>query len=218
MNTPLLIAHRGDTINFPENTLEAFESAFDLGADGIECDVHLADDGRVIVVHNYSYDRKKNYPTLEEVLQRFAQKGRLEIEIKSFNPVCIEKVAELIHKYNPPDFELTSSILPLLPVIKEYFPLTKTGMIFRSNLLEPWMTPEVVFMFLNGYMQLTKSNVLHLDLDKYTPVLVSKLHAKNYILHTHLKTADANIFKHVKELGLDQCTFDDVSILRLPRE
>jgi hypothetical protein len=111
MNRPLLIAHRGDTINFPENTLEAFRSAFDLGADGIEFDVHLADDGRVIVVHNYVYDKNKNYPTLEEVLQMFALKGRLEIEIKSFNPVCIEKVAELIHKYDPPDFELTSSFI-----------------------------------------------------------------------------------------------------------
>jgi len=36
---PLLIVHRGDTVHFPENTLEAFKSAFDLGADGIECDV-----------------------------------------------------------------------------------------------------------------------------------------------------------------------------------
>lgn len=218
MNTPLLIAHRGDTVNFPENTLEAFQSAFDLGADGIECDVHLADDGRVIVVHNYGYDIKKNHPTLEEVLQRFAQKGRLEIEIKSFNPVCIEKVAELIHKYNPSDFELTSSILPLLPVIKEYLLLAKTGMIFRSNLLEPWMTPEVIFMLLDGYMKLTNSNVLHLDLDKYTPALVSQLHEKQYILHTHLKTADANIFKYVKELGLDQCSFDDIALVKVVKE
>ena len=36
---PLLIVHRCDTVHFPENTLEAFKSAFDLGADGIECDV-----------------------------------------------------------------------------------------------------------------------------------------------------------------------------------
>lgn len=218
MRKPLLIAHRGDTVNFPENTIEAFQSAFDLGADGIELDVHLRENGNLIVVHNYLYDRTKTYPALPEVLEKFSDKGRLEIEIKSFNPVCVEKVAELVKRYNPPDYELTSSILPLLPIIKNYLPFAKTGMIFRSNLLEEWMPEEVVLMFLTGYMNLTKSDILHLDLDKYTPSLISQLHKRNYSLHTHLKTGDKKIFNQVKELGIDQCTFDDINLLKLASE
>lgn len=217
MNKPLLIAHRGDSVNFPENTMEAFQSAFDLGADGIECDVHLDEDGKVIVVHNYLYDRTKTYPTLSEVLEKFSDKGRLEIEIKSFNPICIEKVDDLIRKYNPKDYELTSSILPLLPLIKHSLPSAKTGMIFRSNLLEEWMTPKIVLMFLMGYMDLTKSNVLHLDLDKYTAALISELHKHNYLLHTHLKSSDKDILNQARELGIDQCTFDDINLLKFSR-
>lgn len=107
MHKPLLIAHRGDTINFPENTIEAFQSAFDLGADGIEFDVHLSDDGDLIVVHDYLFDRTKIYPFVSEVLERFSKRGRLEIEIKSFDPICIEKAEELIKRYDPADYELT---------------------------------------------------------------------------------------------------------------
>ena len=86
---PLIIAHRGDTINFPENTIKAFESAFKKGADGVELDVHLDQNENVIVVHDYSFDINKKYPFLKDVLKQFGQKGRLEIEIKSLNPIFI---------------------------------------------------------------------------------------------------------------------------------
>ena len=41
---PLVIAHRGDIANAPENTISAFRKALDTGADGIELDVHLTKD------------------------------------------------------------------------------------------------------------------------------------------------------------------------------
>ena len=39
LDLPLVIAHRGDNTNAPENTISAFKKALDLGADGIELDV-----------------------------------------------------------------------------------------------------------------------------------------------------------------------------------
>ncbi len=48
---PLIIAHRGASRAFRENTLPAFERALELGADGIELDVHATRDG-VLVVHH----------------------------------------------------------------------------------------------------------------------------------------------------------------------
>jgi glycerophosphoryl diester phosphodiesterase len=50
-HTPLKIAHRGGTGLWPENTIEAFAKAIDLGAEGIELDVHLTRD-KVLVVHH----------------------------------------------------------------------------------------------------------------------------------------------------------------------
>ena len=48
LNTPIIIAHRGDKACAPENTLSAFKQAADKGAAGIEFDVKLTADGQVI--------------------------------------------------------------------------------------------------------------------------------------------------------------------------
>jgi glycerophosphoryl diester phosphodiesterase len=49
---PLLIAHRGAPRERPENTLPSFLRALELGAEGIELDVHGTRDGVVIVHHD----------------------------------------------------------------------------------------------------------------------------------------------------------------------
>jgi glycerophosphoryl diester phosphodiesterase len=54
---PLVIAHRGASGLAPENTLAAFELAIALGADGVEMDVQLAADGRVVVIHDTRVNR-----------------------------------------------------------------------------------------------------------------------------------------------------------------
>ncbi|HEV2179040.1 MAG TPA: glycerophosphodiester phosphodiesterase family protein [Gemmatimonadaceae bacterium] len=49
---PLLIGHRGAPRERPENTLPSFMRALELGADGIELDVHTTKDGVVVVHHD----------------------------------------------------------------------------------------------------------------------------------------------------------------------
>ena len=49
---PLSIAHRGAANLWPENTLYAFERAIAAGVDGIELDVQLSADGRLMVHHD----------------------------------------------------------------------------------------------------------------------------------------------------------------------
>jgi len=49
---PELIAHRGASRERPENTLAAFQRAAELGADGVELDVHLHPDGVLRVHHD----------------------------------------------------------------------------------------------------------------------------------------------------------------------
>ena len=54
---PLIIAHRGDSANAPENTLAAFRLALANGADGIELDVMLSADQKLVVIHDDTLDR-----------------------------------------------------------------------------------------------------------------------------------------------------------------
>ena len=49
---PLNIAHRGGADLWPENTLEAFARAIELGVDGIELDIHLSKDAKLVVHHD----------------------------------------------------------------------------------------------------------------------------------------------------------------------
>lgn len=47
------IGHRGAPLEYPENSLPAFARAIELGADGIELDVHLTSDGVAVVHHDF---------------------------------------------------------------------------------------------------------------------------------------------------------------------
>ncbi|MED0675699.1 glycerophosphodiester phosphodiesterase family protein [Aneurinibacillus thermoaerophilus] len=53
----LIYAHRGSSINYPENTLPAFAHAIKEGANGIELDVQLTKDGHVVVFHDWILQR-----------------------------------------------------------------------------------------------------------------------------------------------------------------
>jgi glycerophosphoryl diester phosphodiesterase len=112
----LNIAHRGASAVAPANTMAAFEKAVELGADGIEFDVHLSDDDVPVVIHDFAVDATTNgtgrvaemdiaqikqldagsrfdpafagehIPTLEEVLQAFGDRLLLNVELKSISP------------------------------------------------------------------------------------------------------------------------------------
>lgn len=111
----LIIAHRGASAVAPANTLAAFAKAKELGANGIEFDVHLTADGVPVVIHNFAVDETtdgsgrvadltlaqlkqldaglkfdpafagERIPTLEEVLAFVDSRLLLNIELKTFS-------------------------------------------------------------------------------------------------------------------------------------
>ena len=50
-------AHRGWNKKYPENTMEAFRAAADLGVDQIETDVRLTKDGQLVLFHDETLER-----------------------------------------------------------------------------------------------------------------------------------------------------------------
>ena len=107
-----IFAHRGASGYAPENTLIAIKQAIEMKVDGIEIDIQLTRDGRIVLMHDWKVDRTTtgrgyvyeldyNYiksldagqwftkdfigevvPTLEEVLDILPQDMILNIEIK----------------------------------------------------------------------------------------------------------------------------------------
>jgi glycerophosphoryl diester phosphodiesterase len=95
---PLVFAHRGGSKIGPENTIEAFDRGLAAGADGLELDVHLSRDSKVVVHHDRLLDRTTRargpiadrtaielaeigVPTLRDVLVRYPAKPII-IELK----------------------------------------------------------------------------------------------------------------------------------------
>lgn len=52
-----MVGHRGDSCNFPENTLESFAAAVRLGAGMVEFDVQVLRDGTLVCIHDDTLDR-----------------------------------------------------------------------------------------------------------------------------------------------------------------
>lgn len=101
------IGHRGAPREFPENTLPAFERAFERGATAVELDVHGTADEVVVVHHDPALSRSVKVhpgrpiaeltlkqlqaveleqgiriPTLEQVFSIVPKRGRVYVEIK----------------------------------------------------------------------------------------------------------------------------------------
>ena len=55
-----VIAHRGASAYYPENTMASFEAAVRMGADAIELDVHMSADRRIVVIHDETLERTTN--------------------------------------------------------------------------------------------------------------------------------------------------------------
>jgi glycerophosphoryl diester phosphodiesterase len=57
MSKTKIIGHRGAKGHYPENTMLGFTKAVEMGADGIELDVHMSNDKKLVVMHDETLDR-----------------------------------------------------------------------------------------------------------------------------------------------------------------
>ena len=121
----IVVAHRGDWRNAPENTLQAIENCIEMGVDMVEIDVRETKDGKLILMHDKTVDRTTtgtgkvseltwdylqslelingirrstphNIPTLEKALYTSKDKILINLDIKDYN--IVEKCFKLIEQ------------------------------------------------------------------------------------------------------------------------
>jgi glycerophosphoryl diester phosphodiesterase len=147
---PLIIAHRGASHYYHENTMEAFEAAVDMQAEMIEFDVHRTADGILVIHHDPDISGKhistmtmeetrlvsseSDYivPTLVEVLQYCKDKLLLDIELKEagYEEQVLNTVLDLL---TPDQFIITSVHDFVIRKIKDLQPSVRTGFILSSH-------------------------------------------------------------------------------------
>ena len=122
MSRPVLLGHRGAraTRTVPENTIESFDLALAHGCDGFEFDVRKTVDGRAVVCHDPEVDgleiskagpgSLEALPTLTQVLNRYAEKAFLDIELKV--PGLELTLISALRAHPPRRGSVVSSFLP----------------------------------------------------------------------------------------------------------
>jgi glycerophosphoryl diester phosphodiesterase len=135
---PLIFAHRGASVEMPENTMPAFSLAATQQADGIEFDIQMSADGVPMVIHDRTVDRTTDgsgkvgemtaavlgglnagtadnpahIPTLADVLDTFKDRFLFNIEIKDEgweDRGTERKVWELIEQFGVAEQVVVSS-------------------------------------------------------------------------------------------------------------
>ncbi len=130
LTLPRIVAHRGASDAAPENTLSAFNRAWEMGVECVELDVHVTKDGQVVVMHDATTKRiggrdrtiaeqtlaelreldvgewkgpafrGEKIPTLADVLTTIPKGRTLFVEIKS-GPETIPAIADAIKRADP---------------------------------------------------------------------------------------------------------------------
>lgn len=150
----LNIAHRGFHKNFPDNTIEAFDAALQLGVDGIELDVEETADKEFIVFHDpkikgtdikklslaqvkeIKLQEKFDIPTLEQVLELCRTKTKLMVELKKVQ--SLDKLLALLQaKTEPNDITVISFDKELVSGLWFLAPELPTAIITALPLVDP---------------------------------------------------------------------------------
>lgn len=178
---PLVWAHRGASAHYPENTLSAFRGAIDAGADGVELDVHLTKDGRLIVTHD------------EDTARVTGVSGKIALmtldEIQRLNFASFR---------NGATFETAPTLDAVLDLIA---PTDLTVNIELKNSIEPYpgMEERVLALVHEKKME---ERVLYSSFNFDSMALLKRLDpsAKAGLLYVMF---DSTVFRRAKEIGAD---------------
>jgi glycerophosphoryl diester phosphodiesterase len=204
----LLLGHRGARRYAPENTIPAFELALEHGCHGFEFDVRLTADRRPIICHDprlggrnieaSRYDQlASGTPCLPELLERFASRAFLDIELKVAG--MESQLADMLLAHALQGY-FVSSFLP--PVIERLHALNKSlplGLICDSqSQLAGWTSLGIQALFLERGL--------------VTPGVVEALHAagKKVFVWTVNREREMRQFA---QLNVDGIISDDTQLL-----
>jgi glycerophosphoryl diester phosphodiesterase len=235
---PVVIAHRGASRIAPENTMVAFRRALDLGADGIELDVHESRDGALVVIHDFVLARttgahgfvhdhdagfirrldagswfdltyaRERVPLLREVLD--LPDCEFEVELKGCTAAFVDAVVRMVVERDLLNrVEFTSSHPFVLTRIKAIAATARIGLFSRAPL--GWMSAALHERLVEGDATLGHFDVVHLIGDLLRPPFVRRLHDDGFLVHA----PDVNTQERIElalEAGVDRLSTDDVAL------
>jgi glycerophosphoryl diester phosphodiesterase len=242
-----VVAHRGVADGVPENTILAFQRALELGADAVELDVRLSKDRVPVVFHNFylneathasgpvfEYDAVQlqelelrgvredladrcRIPTLRQVLETFAGRLGLEIEVKGPEPEAAEIVARELEPFRGSweTMEVTSYEAALLLDIGGRCPGLAIDLLQRRS--EEWMGLDVVaYSALHG-ARLAGARAVHLHPTQLSHKVVDEVRSAGIEVHSW-EVNDRGRLEMIEELGIPKFDTDEPALALEYRE
>lgn len=238
---PLVLAHRGASAYAPENTIAAFNLAFEMGADGIELDVTLTKDGIPIVIHDDTVDRTTSGKgavkelTLEQIKQLDASYQFEKYRGEPLRVPTLKEVLQAIGKRGIVNIELKSTTLKTdgieaatLAVIKETG--TAANIILssfnpfalqRMHALEPRLprgllyAPNLPLYLRRAWLRpLARVTAMHPHCSMVDARFVAWAKGKGLEINTWT-TDDPAEMKRLVDLGVDAIMTNQPDVLRL---
>jgi glycerophosphoryl diester phosphodiesterase len=225
---PLNFAHRGASHQAPANTLAAFQLAAEMGADGLELDVHLSRDGELVVIHDFTletttdgqgrvsdwtlpelkqldaggwFDARfagERIPTLQEVIDAVGQRLLLNIELKAAGWQDNGLAAAVVRSVE--DNQLLDRV-----VLSSFNPLT----LWRTRRHNPWIatgllySPDMPLVLRKAWPRhLIRPSALHPHYPMIDARFMRWAHERGYRVHTWTVDEPEDMWHMVRQ-GVD---------------
>jgi len=129
------IAHRGFTRNFPDNTLESFRAALELGVDGVEFDVQETADGEFFIFHDDDIGGKPVASMASDEIREIRVKGKYRVPTLGQTLELLGRAPILIV-----ELKQVRSLDKFLQILRSYADVTRTVVVSFSKELIARMT------------------------------------------------------------------------------
>ncbi|MCP4006982.1 MAG: glycerophosphodiester phosphodiesterase [bacterium] len=207
----LNIAHRGASVDAPENTLEAFALAIDQRADMIETDLHLMRCGEIALYHDDKIDgidvadltleelrsRQPGVPTLVETLDSFGKRISFNLEFKRSGDADYEgleaRVLEEVNSRGLIERTLFSSFYDsILARVRSLEPRARIGLLVSSRSAEK----------VEERARRLSAEACHLFVSLVSRERTAELHDEGFRVHVYT-VDDAEKQNELVEFGVD---------------
>jgi len=224
MKSTLIVAHRGLSSLYPENTLISFKKAVELGVDMIELDVHWTKDRELVVIHDSSINRttdgkgKVNQLTLKELREYSAGRWFSE-EFEEEKIPTLQEVFELVDKKTKLQIEIKQPGIEksLIDLIEEHKILNNVlcGSFNLKSIIEVRkLNPLIPTLFITSSFDLEKMkkvlltegiNMVAIDFNGLSLSLLRACHSYGFVVDAWTVNEEKKM-KEFLEMGVDLIT------------
>jgi glycerophosphoryl diester phosphodiesterase len=230
-----ILAHRGVSAHYHENTILAFEKALEIGVYGIELDLHQIEN-EFVIFHDFQLDRlaktradiadvplakiaqirlneEHKLPLLSEVfaLVKGATMLNLEIKYVSDPNLLVEKVAQYVEQYNA-SLVISSFNHPVL---------SRIMLIVKDK---PY-AKNIKFGALVGHLPITMAQYA-VDLEVDIAAIDAELVSSEFVEHAHKNNLEVwaytvnyeKGFRKLRDMGVDAVFSNDPALMAMHAE